>query len=169
MARTSVSTKIKQEGTKPEYVTQDQFAQLEKGVTSILDRMETLLNPGPAPLGVAQPANVAAPSVPETPMEKDVRKAGANDIPMNPEWEELAREIIGDAVDHCELTYLKNGGVLFTVVIKKEYSNSGSDYLERMGSDRRSREIGSEGIEGVENWSKLIKSNLSKGTPIKRR
>lgn len=156
----------------PKYVTEERFAALEGGVNRLLDLMEKQATPAtpaaPAAGSSVSPATaVVEPN--ETPAEKSVRKAGANEIPMNPEWEEMAREIIGEAVDHCEIAYVKNGGVLFTVVIKDEFSNAGVDYLERYKVDRRTKEVGSEGIEGVEAWCKLIKSNLAKGKPIARR
>lgn len=116
---------------------------------------------------VAKPEDntVAAPAVaaqPETPLEKEVRKAAPNKVETNPEWEEVARDILGDSLDHTEYQYLKTGGVLFTVVIEKGASNAPTDYLERMGQDRRSKEIGQEGTSGVEGWCKLIKQNLAK-------
>lgn len=157
---------------QPKYVTEERFKQLEDGVDSILDRMDELLKKPPqqevSVNGPVSPATAAAPAN-ETPIERIVRKAGANEIPMNPEWEELAREIIGDPLDHCEIAYVKNGGVLFTIVIKEEFSNAGRDYLERYKQDRRTKEVGSEGIEGVEAWCKLVKSNLAKGAPLARR
>ena len=98
--------------------------------------------------------------VPETPTEKEVKLATFDNNPVNPEWERMAREIIGEPLDHCEVAYPKRGGVLFTIVIKTEMSNAPKDYLERMKVDRRTREIGNEGQEGVEAWCKLVSSNL---------
>lgn len=161
-------------GAKPEpkekYVTTERFEALEGGVSRILDMLEKGAGAAPAadPAAPVSPATATA-QPNETPIDKQVRKAGANEIPMNPEWEEMAHEIIGEPLDHCEIAYVKNGGVLFTIVIKEEFSNAGKDYLERYKQDRRTKEVGSEGIEGVENWCKLVKSNLSKGAPIARR
>lgn len=138
-----------------EFVTQDQ---LNDFGNKLLDGVEAMLKrTAPVP---AVPA--ATPVVAETAAEKLITKAGPNDAPINPAWEEKAREIIGEAVDHCEVAYLRNGGVIFTIVVKDEFSNAGKDYLSRMGSDRRSKEVGSEGIEGVENWCKLVKANLAR-------
>ena len=89
-------------------------------------------------------------NTPETPTEKEVKLATFDNNPVNPEWERMAREIIGEPLDHCEVAYPKRGGVLFTIVIKTEMSNAPKDYLERMKVDRRTREIGNEGQEGVE-------------------
>jgi hypothetical protein len=97
---------------------------------------------------------------PETPTEKEVKLATFDNNPVNPEWERMAKEIIGEPLDHCEVAYPKRGGVLFTIVIKTEMSNAPKDYLERMKVDRRTREIGNEGQEGVEAWCRLVASNL---------
>lgn len=144
------NTGVKKEPV-PEFVTKEE---LNDFGNKLLDGVEAMLKrTAPAP---------AATSVVETAGEKLITKAGPNDAPINPVWEEKAREIIGDALDHCEVAYLRNGGVIFTIVIKDEFSNAGKDYLARMGSDRRSKEVGSEGIEGVENWCKLVKANLAR-------
>ncbi len=156
--------KVKKADT--EFVTLERFERLESGVNKMLDLMEKQAEASVSVLsGEVIPSastGVAPVIVPETPVEKSIRKAGPNEIPMNPEWEEMAQDIIGEAVDHCEIAYLKNGGVLFTVIIRDEFSNAGHDYLQRMGSDRRSKEVGTEGIAGVEEWCRLIKSNLAK-------
>jgi hypothetical protein len=134
----------------PEFVTVEQFKGLESIMENMVSSMERFM---------AQPP-VAAPVAPATPMDKEVAKAGPNDAEYNKVWDEHAKEIIGEAVDHTEVAYLKDGGVMFTIVIKKEMSNAPKDYLERMGADRRTKEVGSEGIQGVDNWCKLVKSNL---------
>lgn len=138
----------------PEFVTVAQFSALEGAVNKLVDlvlaQQEAAKNAVPAPVVV------------ETPIEKEIRKAGPDTAPINPEWEEMVAEIIGDALDHCEVTYLKGGGTLFTIVIKREFSNAPEDYLEMRKVDRRSKEIGSEGITGVEAYAKLVKQNLSR-------
>ncbi len=98
----------------------------------------------------------------QTPEAEEVRKAKHDQAPINPAWEEKAQEIIGEAVDHCEVFYPKQGGTIFTVVIKPEFSNAPKEYIDRMKADRRSREIGPEGISGVEIWCKLIRANLKR-------
>lgn len=105
------------------------------------------------------------PVIPETPMEKEVRKAAPDENPVNPAWVEKAEEILGEYLDHCEVFFPKRGGTIFTVIIKHEKSNAPTEYLERMAVDRRSREIGNEGIEGVEQWCKLVASNLKRPKP----
>lgn len=154
-----------------EYVTKAEF---EDFGNKIVDAIAGLAPKAPAPddtpIGTTSTftvqtgtgGNPPPVATPETSAEREVRKASPKEVPMNPEWEEMAQEIIGEAVDHCEISYLKNGGVLFTIVVKNEFSNAGADYLSRMGTDRRSREIGQEGLAGVEEWCKLVKSNLAR-------
>lgn len=169
-----VTTVGKAPKPKVEYVTQGQLDAFEN---RIVDTLEKLLAPkqavGPNATAVmtATPAGdtstftvpqTQVEAVTETPIEREIRKAGPSEVPMNPEWEEMARDIIGEAVDHCEIAYLKNGGVLFTVVIKTAFSNATPDYLTYYHSDRRSKEIGHDGVSGVEEWCKLIKSNLAR-------
>lgn len=99
--------------------------------------------------------------------EKEIEKAGPNKYSTNPEWEEIAREIIGDEfVDHTEVDYVKGGGLRFTVVIRTEKSNAPIDYLERHHVDRRSKEVGQEGENGVRTWCEQIKGNLKKERPV---
>lgn len=155
----------------PTFVTQEQFAKLESGVSDLVELIKSGALAKSAQLDTTSSSSTAnsnssvpmpLPPVKETPLDKDVRQAGPDRSIVNPEWEERAREIIGNAVDHCEMTYGVRGGIRFTVVIKDEYSNAPKDYLVRMGSDRRTKEIGGEGLEGVEGWCKLIKQNLSR-------
>lgn len=92
-----------------------------------------------------------------------VTKAGPEISTVNPAWVEKASEILGDALDHCEVFYPKHGGTIFTVVIKQDQSNAPVDYLTWYKADRRSKEIGNEGIDGVEQWCKLVRDNLKRG------
>ncbi len=109
----------------------------------------------------------AEPAKPQTVEEikhtAEVKKASPDLALVNPAWDEKAREILGDALDHCEVVYPKQGGTMFTVIIKAESSNAKEDYLAMYKSDRRTKEIGNEGIEGVEQWCKLVKENLKRG------
>ena len=140
------------------FVTTEKFNALENTVNEGFNRIADLLENKPeAP--VATPA--VAPKV-ESPAEKEVTKATANAVVVPPEWKEKADEILGDAVDHYELFYPRKGGQIFTVVIKKDKSNAPKDYLAFYKEDRRSKDIGTEGIEGVEMWAKLVKQNLGR-------
>lgn len=131
-----------------------EFNELMTGVSELAGLVKEVLN---------------KPSVPsaETPvvLDKESTKATANKYTVNPEWEDLAREIIGEAVDHTEVQYIKGGGLMFTVVIKEEFSNSPTDYLERYKVDRRSKEVGAEGEAGVRIWCEQIRNNLKKPKP----
>lgn len=111
-------------------------------------------------------AGANAPAVPETAIEKEIRKAAPDDInPVNPAWTEKAEEVLGEALERCEVFYPKRGGTIFTLVIKPAFSNASVEYMERTKSDRRSKEIGNEGIEGVEQWCKLVAANLKRAKP----
>lgn len=97
--------------------------------------------------------------------EKKVNDASADIGDVNPRYELKAREVLGDKVERTFVTYPKGGGTLFTIVIKKEFSNSPKDYLERMKEDRRTVNLEREefrGEEGVEKWAKLIQQNLNR-------
>lgn len=131
-----------------QYVTKKEFDAITDVLASIVDKLDTIGK------------STATPAVAK--QEKDVAEARSDQAPINPLWEEKAREIIGESVDHCEVYYPKSGGQIFTVVIKDEFSNAPKEYLERMKSDRRSKEIGNEGIGGVEIWCKLIRANLKR-------
>lgn len=117
----------------------------------------------------AKPAEVVS-SETVSEVEKEIKKADPNAIPVNPEWDQAARDIIGaEVVDHCEMNHLKSGGILFTVVIRNDKSNAPKDYLERYKQDRRTKEIGNEGFGGVELWCKLIAQNLARQNANSRR
>lgn len=94
--------------------------------------------------------------------EKEIKRAGPNKYTVNPEWEALAKEIIGDAVDHTEQEFTKGGGIKFTVVIKTEQSNAPESYMQTFKVDRRTKEIGTEGESGVKEWCERIKNNLKR-------
>lgn len=109
---------------------------------------------------------IALPATPaEVSREKDIVAAAPNKYTVNPEWEEIAGEIVGEALDHTEIEYAKGGGMKFTIVVKTEMSNASPDYLERNKVDRRTREIGAEGEAGVKNWCQLVASNLKRPKP----
>jgi hypothetical protein len=133
-----------------------QFVTVEK-FNELTDMMKTLVDT------VTELKNKPIPNTPAAKEAEEVAKAKYDQAPINPAWEEKAREIIGEALDHCEIFYPKGGGQIFTVVIKPEFSNAPKEYLERCKVDRRSKEIGNEGIGGVELWCKLVKQNLKRG------
>lgn len=136
------------------YASAQEVKELSGAVSELIDMVRGLADKSKAPT-VPQSAE-------EVKQEAEVTKAGPVKELVNPAWIEKAKEIIGEAVDHCEVFYPRSGGTIFTVVIKKELSNAPVDYLERYKEDRRSREIGNEGIDGVEAWCKLIRDNLKR-------
>ena len=105
-----------------------------------------------------------APAV-ETALDKEIKKAAPDEyMPVKREWEEKAREIIGEAMERCSMFYPKTGGVVFEVYIKPEFSNAPKDYLAHYKVDKRSKDIGNEGINGIEQYCKLIAQNLARKT-----
>lgn len=141
---------------KPEYATAEDIKNITDTIASMADAMGKLMDKMNA-----VPAKALSPE--EVKQETAIKAAAPDVAPVNPAWIEKATELIGDALDHCEVFYPKHGGTIFTVVIKRELSNAPEDYLQRHKADRRSREIGNEGIEGVEQWCKLVAQNLKRG------
>lgn len=138
----------------PAFVTLERFETLESSVSDLVSLIKSgALNAPPA----ATPEQIIK--------EKEIEKAVPNKYTVNPEWEEMAREIIGEALDHTEIEYAKGGGMKFTLVIKNDFSNAAKDYLERHLVDRRTREIGAEGEAGVKTWCEQVKNNLKRPKP----
>lgn len=152
-----MATKPKPKQEKP--VSRKEFNDLAKGVGDLVELIKSGALTGP---GGDKPA-----AAPETEQQKkEVAKASSNKYTVNPDWEELAREIIGEAVDHTEIQYIKGGGLMFTVVIKEDFTNAPADYLERHKVDRRSKEVGAEGEAGVRIWCEQIRNNLKRPKPV---
>lgn len=146
--------------------TRAEFDTLAGNVSTLVDMMTKAQAQGvQAVAAVPQPTIATS----ETALDKEVRKASADDVnPVNPAWVEKAEEILGEKLDHCEVFYPKRGGSVFTLVIKNEFSNASIEYLSVAKVDRRSKEIGNEGIEGVEQWCKLVAANLNRSKPLTR-
>ena len=100
---------------------------------------------------------------------EEVKKASPNKFTVNDEWDEIAKKTIGEAVDHTEVVHERNGGIKFTVVIKKKFSNAPQQYWDLVGTDRRTKEVGSTGEGGVTEWCKLIKQNLARPSAANQR
>ena len=132
------------------------------------EEFDTLANSVGELVGLIKSGALSAPA--QTPAQvteqKEIEKAVENKYTVNPEWEEMAREIINAAVpeafDHTELQYAKGGGLVFTICIKTDKSNAARDYLERYKVDRRSREIGAEGEAGAKEWAIRVATNLKR-------
>lgn len=140
----------------PKAVTRSEFDGLTTTVSRILDLLErqTAVN---APALIQSTAAPVADPI----QEKKIAEASPNKYQTDDEWDAIARDIIGDAIDHTEVER-KGGGVKFTVVIKTEKSNAPKEYIDRMKVDRRTREVGAEGTEGVTQYCKLIRANLAR-------
>jgi len=82
-------------------------------------------------------------------------------INMAPAWKDAAFDILGDYIDDLQAFYPSSGGCLFTVVIKREKSNASQSHWEMHKQDRRTKELGNTGLEGVKKWCELIKKNLT--------
>lgn len=138
-------------------VSREEFNTLSTNVTDLtagVNSMLELMKKNNQPSATLTPA--------PDPREKEVATAGPNKYQQNPDWEEIAHQIIGEAVDHTEIAYAKGGGLLFTIVIKREFSNAPTDYLERYKEDRRTKEVGAEGESGVRIWCELVRDNLKR-------
>lgn len=156
-----VAQKPKANKPKPASVDPKDFNDLRETVNTLASGMSDMLD-----LMKAGALNKPVQTVAEIAIEKEADKATANKYTVNPEWEDIAREIIGAAVDHTEIEYVKGGGMKFTVVIKEEFSNATTEYLERHKVDRRSKEVGADGESGVRLWCEQIRNNLKRPKPI---
>lgn len=143
--------KAKETSPAPEFVSKAEFDTLANSVSSLVDLIKSGVLSAPA-----------APTPAQVTEAKEIEKASENKYTVNPEWEEMAKEIVGAAVDHTELEYAKGGGLKFTLVIKPEFSNAPKDYLERYKVDRRTREIGAEGEAGAKEWCVRVAQNLKR-------
>ena len=142
---------------KAEFATVEQFNGLESTMKSLVDVVTKL----------AERLMVApAPATPEEiKKDKEVSAAGPNTTPVNTVFEAKAKEILGDQIERCEMLYQKNGGSVFTVVVKKEFSNAPKDYLEMYKIDNRTVNIERDefrGEDGVERYAKLVLQNLNR-------
>lgn len=138
----------KETAPKQEFVTVERFAKLEDSLSAIADAVIELKN--------------RKADVPETKEEKEVKMAGPNPIETNSIWDAKAHEILGDFLDHTEVEHEASGGVRFTVVVKLDKSNARKDYLERTKTDRRTKEVSADGLNGVTAWCTLVKQNLKR-------
>ena len=143
-----MATKPKAE-VKQEFVSVADFNKLTSVIESLVNTVTELKNKPVA-------------TVAETKEEVEVKKAKHDSSPMPESWDEAAREILGEMLDHTELLQPRGGGNLFTIVIKPEFSNAPKEYLEMRKFDRRTVELGNEGISKVEAFSKLVRANLKR-------
>lgn len=79
--------------------------------------------------------------------------------PVHPEWLKDAQAKIGEALDHCEVDYPKNGNPRYTIVIKKEFSNASTSHMDFYKIDRRTVPV-INGLESVKAFNSLVAQNL---------
>lgn len=139
----------------------DDVTETKTAVNRILDLLESKAPAAPVASPV-EPEDIANVTVSQS------NKAAPDKIQSNPEWEAIAKEILGAALDHTEVQYEKSGGIKFTVVVAKDFSNAPSQYLELTKQDRRTKEVSHEGAQGVEEWCRQIKANLARTTKLVR-
>lgn len=144
----------KKPAAKPQgFITETQLdSKLDKFLDSILGAVDKRFE------AVSSAPGAAVAQIKE---KEAVAKAGPNKYIVNDEWEEDARSILGDALDHTEVVHERNGGIKYTVIITKKFSNAPQQYLDLVGTDRRTKEVGAGGFGAVQEWNKLIKQNLS--------
>lgn len=128
-----------------EFVTKKDF---EDAMGTILDKLTSM-----------EDKKVNAPVSEE---EKKIIEAAPNPVQTNPEWDKTAREILGEYLDHTEVAHERSGGIKFTIVIKASKSNASAEYMQMAKSDRRTKDVGASGMEGVTEWCKLVRSNLKR-------
>jgi len=90
------------------------------------------------------------------------KTAEANDAylePVHPDWTADAKTKIGEALDHCEVDYPKNGNPRYTIVIKNEFSNASSSHLQYYKIDKRTVAV-TNGFETVKAFNSLVAQNL---------
>lgn len=150
----AAASKVKKEVSRAE------FEALEGGVNRILDLLEAQAK---APAAIEKSADTAKePADIASVSQAASAKAKPNHVTVNPEWDEIAREILGAALDHTEVEHERSGGIKFTLVLKLSHSNADTQYLEIVKTDRRTKEVSQEGVAGVEEWCRTVKANLAR-------
>lgn len=79
--------------------------------------------------------------------------------PVPPAWQKAVHEILGIDFE-CEFVQPDNGGNIFKIIVPKEKSNASQAHWKEHGSDRRSKELGNAGLEGVKAYAKKVRLNL---------
>ncbi len=92
---------------------------------------------------------------------KTVEPEGAMDeqTPMPLSWRKAVNEILGEDFD-CELSQPDQGGTKFTIIVPREKSNAPSIHWQNFKQDRRTREVGATGLQGVKEWCLKVRANL---------
>lgn len=99
--------------------------------------------------------NSPAPKV----VEDDAGPDKDQSTPVPPTWRKAVHEILGPDFE-CEFKQPDRGGSIFTVIVPKNKSNANQLHWQNFKSDRRSKELGNTGLDGVKVWCSKIRSNL---------
>ena len=134
--------------------------ELEKKVDSLADSVEKVLE-------LFAKSQEATKTEPQKVVEAQAKSAEPNNAylePVPPEWiadlkAKLEAIKMGEALDHCEVDYPKNGLPRYTIVIKNEFSNASSSHLQYYKVDRRTVPV-EKGLESVKAWNTLVAQNL---------
>lgn len=150
---------LKKNSTKKEkdFVSKEEFNSLKDNMNKSFEQIISLIKD--------KPSGIKIEATKKNEEDKKINEANSDVSDFNPRYDSKAREVLGEKIERTFLTYPKGGGTFFTIVIKKEFSNSPKDYLERMKEDRRTVNIEREeyrGEDGVEKWAKLILTNLNR-------
>jgi hypothetical protein len=81
------------------------------------------------------------------------------DTPVPPAWRKAVIEILGIDFE-CELKQPDRGGTIFTIIVPKNKSNASQLHWQNFKQDRRSRELGNTGLDGVKTWCLKVRANL---------
>lgn len=127
--------------TDEKYVTKADFQSFQQTILAALDNSRN-----------KQEEKIQAPVVVDN---------GSYQTPMQvPEkWRAMADAMLGkDFVIELELP--EKGGQKLNVYVPRNKSNAPEEYWEKFKQDKRTRELGNTGIEGVRNWLLRIRKNL---------
>lgn len=144
----------------PKAITGERIEGLEAKVDSLAGSLEKVLE-----------LFAKSQEAPKTDKEKvvaaEAKTAEANNAylePVPPDWvadlkAKLEAIKMGEALDHCEIDYPKNGLPRYTIVIKNEFSNASSSHLQYYKVDRRTIPV-EKGFESVKQFNSLVAQNL---------
>jgi len=147
----------KEKKVKENFVSKEEFDTLKQDMNKSFQQIVDLIKDKPSGAKVDATKRVES--------EKKIDEANSDMSDFNQRYDSKAKEILGDKIERTFITYPKGGGTLFTIVIKREHSNSPKDYLERYKEDKRTVNLEREefrGESGVEAWAKLILANLNR-------
>lgn len=143
-----------------EYVSKEEFDGLKSEMNKSFAQIVDLIKKKPETVEEVKKAEVVKAQ------EKAVEPNNAYLEPVHPDWLADAKSKLGEALDHCEVMYPKNGNPLYTVVIKNEFSNDSSEHLNFYKTDKRTIPV-TNGFESVKEWNSRIAQNLRLNPAVK--